>query len=117
VLDAGVRFVGLVSRARLRRTLAEGGGAQKVRQLVDATSSAHVRPEDPLVRAVVRMSQAETRQLAVLDGEGERGTLVGLLTMSDVVRAHARAALRAEGAFRQFPPDLSGAGEAVERQA
>ena len=116
VLDASGRFVGLVSRARLRRTLAEGGGDQKVRQLVDAASRAHVRPEDPLVRAVVRMSQAETRQLAVLDGEGERGTLVGLLTMSDVVRAHARAALRAEGAGPQFPPDLSGAGEAVERQ-
>lgn len=95
VLDARGRFVGLVSRARLRRTLAEGGGTQKVRRLVDSKSRAHVHPEDPLVRAVVRMSQAETRQLAVLDGEDARATLVGILTMSDIVRVQARAALGA----------------------
>jgi CIC family chloride channel protein len=115
-LDSSGRFVGLVSRARLRRTLAEGGGDQRVRQLVDDAGRAYVRPEDPLVRAVVRMSQTGTRQLAVLDGEGARGTLVGLLTMSDIVRAHARAALGASDAGPQFPPDLSGAGEAVERR-
>jgi chloride channel protein, CIC family len=92
VLEASGSFVGLVSRARLRRTLAEGGGHQKVRRLVDSKSRAHVRPEDPLVRAVVRMSQAETRQLAVLDGRGG-AQLVGLVTMSDIVRVQARTAL------------------------
>ncbi len=95
VLDAAGRFVGFVSRARLRRTLAEDGGTQKVRRLVDSKSRAHVSPEDPLVRAVVRMSQAETRQLAVLDGEDARATLVGILTMSDIVRVQAHAALGA----------------------
>jgi CIC family chloride channel protein len=100
VLEASGRFLGLVSRARLRRTLAEGGGGQEVRRLVDSKSRAHVRPEDPLVRAVVHMSQTGTRQLAVLDGEGG-GVLVGLLTMSDVVRAHARAALGASAQVEQ----------------
>jgi chloride channel protein, CIC family len=101
VLEASGRFAGLVTRARLRRTLAEGGGGQKVRRLVDSESRAYVRPEDPLVRAVVRMSQAETRQLAVLDGDGIRGTLVGLLTMSDVVRVQARAALDTSAQIEQ----------------
>jgi CIC family chloride channel protein len=114
VLNSTGRFIGLVSRARLRRTLAGGGGEQSVRQLLDARRRPHVRPEDPLVRAVVRMSQAESRQLAVLDGDAR---LVGLISMSDVVSAHARAALLTESAgAQQFPPDLSGAGEAVEHQ-
>jgi CIC family chloride channel protein len=114
VLNSTGRFIGLVSRARLRRTLAEGGGEQSVRQLLDARRRPHVRPEDPLVRAVVRMSQAESRQLAVLDGDAR---LVGLISMSDVVSAHARAALLTESAgAQQFPPDLSGAGAAVERK-
>ena len=38
------------------------------------------------------MSQTGRRQLAVLDGD-DGARLVGLVTMSDVVRAHARAAL------------------------
>jgi chloride channel protein, CIC family len=100
VLDERGGFVGLVSRARLRRTLAEGGGTQKVRQLVDSESRAHVRPEDPLVRAVVRMTQAGARQLAVLDGEGGQ-RLVGILTMTDIVRVQARAALGASGEVEQ----------------
>ena len=112
VLDAGGRFVGLITRARLRRTLAEAGGDGRVRELLDAADGAHVRPEDALVVAAVRMSRAETRQLAVLDG-GAR--LVGLITTGDVVDAHARAALDAEAGERRFPPELSGAGETLER--
>src|SRR5947209_4239837 len=49
VLERAGHFVDLVSRARLRRTLAEGGGERQVRQLVSAKSRASVRPDDPLV--------------------------------------------------------------------
>jgi CBS domain-containing protein len=92
VLDGG-RFAGLVTRARLRRTLAEASGERLVRELLDAADGAHVRPEDPLVLAAVRMRSADTRQLAVLDRSGR---LVGLITTGDVVNAHARAALDAD---------------------
>jgi chloride channel protein, CIC family len=114
VLDAGGRFVGLVSRARLRRTLAEAGGDGRVLELTDAADGAHVRPEDPLVLAVVRMSRAEARQLAVLDAGGR---LVGLITAGDVVGAHARAALDADASARQFAKNPGGAGETPERPA
>jgi CBS domain-containing protein len=102
VLDDEGRFVGMVTRARLRRTLAESGGEGCVLELLDGADGAHVRPEDPLVLAAVRMSRAETRQLAVL---GEGALLVGLITASDVVNAHARAALDADtsNASRQNP--------------
>jgi CIC family chloride channel protein len=124
VLDARGGFIGFVSRARLRRTLAEGGGTQKVRRLVDSKSRAHVHPEDPLVRAVVRMSQAETRQLAVLDGGDARAALVGILTMSDIVRVQARAALGAstqidepgvrDTSLDEEPAEVEPAGGSVE---
>jgi CBS domain-containing protein len=66
----------------------------------------HVFPDQPLVRAVVRMNHTGARQLAVLArGDGRR--LVGLLTMSDVVRAHARAALDTGEIERTVTPDFT----------
>lgn len=53
--------------------------------------SGHViRSDEPLLRAAVRMKHLGVRQLPVVDAESET-RLVGMLTMSDVVRAHARA--------------------------
>ncbi|MDP3570618.1 MAG: chloride channel protein [Archangium sp.] len=45
----------------------------------------------PLSRAVVRMNDAGARQLLVLD-ESTGSRLVGMLSLTDLVRAHARAA-------------------------
>ena len=93
VADGG-RYAGIVSEARLRRTMAEGGGGRTVREL--AERGEYVYPDQPLVRAVVRMNHSGMRQLAVLE-RGDERRLVGVLTMSDVVRAQARAALRRGG--------------------
>ncbi|MFL6332488.1 MAG: chloride channel protein [Pyrinomonadaceae bacterium] len=104
VVEDGDRYVGLVSEARLLRTLAEGGGGRPVREL--AERGEHVFPDQPLVRAVVRMNHSGARQLAVL-ARGDEQRLVGLLTMSDVVRAHARAALDTGELERTVTPDLT----------
>ena len=66
-------------------------------------SAPHVQPDDTLVRAVVKMERSGSRQLAVVDQKDSQ-RLIGLLTMSDVVRAHARAAIDAEDYDR---PELS----------
>jgi CIC family chloride channel protein len=105
VADGG-RYVGLVSEARLRRTLAEGGGRRPVRELAERGD--HVHPDQPLVRAVVRMNHTGARQLAVVS-RGDERLLVGILTMSDVVRAQARAALDAGEVERTVTPDFKGA--------
>ncbi len=89
VLDLDGQFVGLVSEARLRRTLAEDGGGLKVRALVDRRTPLFA--DQRLVEAVVALDQSESRQLAVV----ERSTpqrLAGILALSDIVRAQARVA-------------------------
>jgi CIC family chloride channel protein len=95
VVDERGRFVGMVSEVRLRRTAAEGGVDQFVSNV--AQPAPQVEPSHTLVRAVVRMDKSGRRQLAVVDGD-DGNRLLGLITMSDVVRAHAQAALEAEEA-------------------
>ncbi len=80
--------MGLVSEARLRRVAAEGAGTQIIREIVDRRSP--VEADQRLLDAVVLMDREETRQLAVIDQAG--GALVGMLTMSDIVRAQMRVA-------------------------
>lgn len=92
VVENGHVFIGLVTEARLRRTAAEGGRDQRVATIVQP--SPRTQPGDTLVHAIVTMEKSDARQLAVLDPhDGNR--LIGLLTMSDIVRAHARAAMDA----------------------
>ena len=104
VIDQHRGFIGFVTEARLRRTAAEGGLLQVVSTI--AQSSPHVQPDDTLVRAVVKMERSGSRQLAVVD-QKDSHRLLGLLTMSDVVRAHARAAIDAEEYDRPELPTLS----------
>ena len=90
VIDSNHVFIGFVSEARLRRTAAEGGLARRVDVIVQ--SAPQVQPDDTLVRAVVKMERSGSRQLAVVE-EREGNRLIGLLTMSDIVRAHAQTAI------------------------
>jgi CIC family chloride channel protein len=94
-------FVGMVTEVRLRRTAAEGGMDQRVNEITQPAT--HVAPEHTLVRAVVRMEKSGVRQLAVTD-EKDDNRLIGLLTMSDIVRAHARAALEAGDPEKSVTP-------------
>lgn len=89
VAGADGRLLGIVTDSRLRRQLASEQG--------EAPVGEHTRPEEyllagtPLVDAVVRMNQLGARQMAVVDQE-QAGRVVGVLAMSDVMRAHASAA-------------------------
>lgn len=88
-------------------------GVAQLRSAIDSTSAistllqpGHViRSDAPLLRAIVRMNELSTRQLLVVDAASE-ARLVGILAMSDVVHAHARAApnsLRSGGMQRRAP--------------
>jgi len=111
VVEDGGRFAGMVSEVRLRRMMAEGKGQQKVGAVADPGD--YVFPDQPLVRAVVHMNRSEVRQLAVLRRGGGK-SLVGLLTMSDIVSAQARAALAAGEADKTMLPEFSSLGESVK---
>jgi CBS domain-containing protein len=58
------------------------------------------------------MEQSNSRQLAVLDKKGSN-KFVGLLTMSDIVRAHAQAALQADP-HRSVSPEFTEAAELLD---
>lgn|GEM_PF-6991315 len=111
VVEDGDRFAGMVSEARLRRTMAEGKSHQTVQQIADAGD--YVCSDQPLVRAVIHMNQAQVRQLAVLK-RGEGKSLLGLLTMSDIVSAQARVALAAGEADKMLMPEFSDLEESVK---
>ncbi|MBD0372888.1 MAG: chloride channel protein [Pyrinomonadaceae bacterium] len=111
VAESDDHFTGLVSEARLRRTFAEGGGKRLVRQLAERRE--HIYPDQSLVRAIVHMNRSNVRQLAVLE-RGDHQRLVGLLTMSDIVSAQARAALSAGDIDKTLAPGFSGLEESVK---
>jgi CIC family chloride channel protein len=109
VVNGGGEFVGMITKARLRRVAAEDGDAREIGQLVEP--SAHVFPDQPLVHAVVLMDRVGARQLVVLNRD-DATRLAGLLTMSDIVRAHAQAAQGAEGftsELKEVKADVRGA--------
>ena len=70
----------------------------------------------PLVRAAVRIDEFGVRQLAVIDRkDGNR--LIGLLTMSDIVRAHAQAAVAAGDPDRTVVPEFTEVVENVDHDS
>lgn len=88
VVDDARRCLGLVSVARLRRVVGEGAGGTRLADIVRLRE--YLYPDDPLIRAVVRMNALGTRHLPVV-APGEP-VLRGLVTMSDILRAQALAA-------------------------
>lgn len=88
VVDETETVKGIVRAADIRTAPAQA----TVRELLRPAQT--IRIDQPLVRAMIRMSDAGVRQLVVLDEPGLH--LVGILTMSDVVQSHARALRSAE---------------------
>jgi CIC family chloride channel protein len=111
VVEDGGRFAGMVSEVRLRRVVAEGKSQQTVGEIADMGD--YVFPDQPLVRAVVRMNRSDVRQLAVI-GRGDGNVLLGLLTMSDIVSAQARAAVAAGEVDKTMVPEFSGLEESTK---
>ncbi|HEU5016286.1 MAG TPA: chloride channel protein [Roseiflexaceae bacterium] len=99
VLDDDNQFVGLVSEARLRRTMAEDGGDLLVSEIVNRRMP--LFPDQRLIDAINIMDREQSRELAVVERRRPRH-LLGLLSLSDVVRAQANAA-REAGMASQAP--------------
>lgn len=93
VVDPEGRFVGLLSEARLARTIAENGSERSAGEV--ARRKEYAVPDEPLLRAVARMTRLGVRQLPVL--ERQSGKLVGILAMSDVLRAQVKVTEGQEG--------------------
>lgn len=112
VLGEHDRFLGLITEARLRRTFAEDGKNHKVAQLI--YQSGHVFPDQALVRAAIRMDEAKVRQMPVVERvNGNR--LVGLLTMTDIIEAQARAAKDAGETDRTVVPEFAEETETLKQ--
>jgi CIC family chloride channel protein len=93
VIDARGRCLGLISLTHLRRAVAEGAQETRLSELVHLRD--YVHPDDPLIRAVIRMNALGTRHLPVVTRGEPR--LSGLLTMSDIFRLQALAADESDG--------------------
>jgi hypothetical protein len=103
VLDSDAALIGLISEARIRRRLAGGQGETLLRE--HARALEYLRADELLVDAVVRMNRLGARQMAVIAADG--GKLLGMLAMSDVMRAHVDAAADAQ----RYPNEGLGWGE------
>ena len=104
VLDDRGGLLGTVPLADLRLAPA----ATPVSQLVQRVEA--ILADVPLARAVVRMSEKAVRQMVVLD-ERTASRVVGILTITDLIRAHARAvgaepARKADGRPPMGPGDV-----------
>ena len=93
VVDDSGTYLGLVNESTLRRMLAEGKRETRLHAIV------HRHPEvyadDSLARAVVVMNKYERRQLGVVDRAGKH-SLIGIITMGDIIHAQTHAALEAD---------------------
>jgi CIC family chloride channel protein len=90
VVNEAGRVVGLVPLALLRAEQTTGRGDRPVASLT--TKAVTIDPDDTLADAAVAMNDGKVRLLVVVDPAGKP---LGVLTMSDLVRAHA-AVSRAE---------------------
>jgi chloride channel protein, CIC family len=110
VINKQQEFVGLVSAARIRRSLAENG-KQSIGELADQVPA--LSPDYPLIRAAMHMNETNTRQMPVVQDD-DPTQLVGLLSLTDIVRAQALAAKDAGALDRASPPVFAEERETLE---
>jgi CIC family chloride channel protein len=110
VVDRQQQFLGLITEARIRRSLAEDG-KQSIGELTDRAPC--LSPDYPLLHAVMRMNATKTRQMPVVQPI-DRTRLVGLLSMTDIVRAQALAAKDAGAIDRTSTPPFAEERETLE---
>lgn len=112
VLDENARCVGVITEMRLRRNFAEKGGEKLIKDIADKCSTVYA--EHLLNRAVVRMNQAHVRQLSVIE-RGRARRFLGIITMSDIVRAQAEAIGELRDVEQTVVPDFSETGNTLSR--
>ncbi len=104
VVDQQGHCLGLVTDARLRRSLAQESGHALVEELIDEAQ--RIYPENRLSRAIVKMNQAKILLLAVVERHAP-DKLLGIITMSDIVRAQALAITRMSNPEDSIIPDFN----------
>jgi CIC family chloride channel protein len=88
VVDNDLNCVGVITEMRLRRNLVNKNGAARVGEIADPCST--VFADQSLSEVVLKMYEAHIRQLSVVE-RGDHQKLVGIITMSDIVRVQADA--------------------------
>jgi CIC family chloride channel protein len=88
VVDADGCCVGSITEMRLRRNLADKNGQMPVAEIADPCIS--IFPDQPLSEAVLKMNAEHVLQMTVVDRIGP-GKVIGIITMSDIVRVQAEA--------------------------
>ena len=92
VVNDDARCVGMITEVRLRRVLAKDGGDRKIKNLVEKTFN--ITPERRISSAIARMNNAHVRQLSVINQTDQK--FIGLITMTDIVRAESEAVIESE---------------------
>ena len=103
VLNAAAQCVGMISEVRLRRNMAEKGGKEKIGKLAD--KNFNVTPNKRIRSAITRMNNAEVRQLAVISPENQK--FLGIITMTDIVRAEAESIPADQGLSTTVTPGFN----------
>ena len=88
VLNRDDQCVGVITEMRLRRNMAAGGAGARISEIADKCRS--IFPDELLNAAVVKMNNSRVRQLAVVE-RGNEQKFLGIVTMTDIVRAQAEA--------------------------
>ena len=88
VVDENLHCVGTITKARLARNRAEKDGTQIIGEIAEAVKT--VYPDYSLSQAIVRMNQMKVIKI-VVEERARPKKLLGILTMSDIVRVQAEA--------------------------
>ena len=88
VVDDQWHCIGSVTEMRLRRNLVNKNGEALIRDIADPCQI--VFADEPLSEAVLKMDAARVRQLSVME-RGNEQRIIGIVTMSDIVRVQAGA--------------------------
>jgi CIC family chloride channel protein len=92
MLDERGAVIGVVALSELRRA-ASNAPDVPVQSL--ATPAQSIGADEALLEAMVRMTDQRVRQLCVVTS-GREPVLIGIVSMSDIVHAHARSAPKAD---------------------
>jgi chloride channel protein, CIC family len=87
-IDESGKLAGAVRLARLRAAAAAGDGTARVSTVLESART--IQPDALLIQSVVKMNDAGVRQFVVVD-DAQASHVVGVIAISDFVRAHARA--------------------------
>jgi CIC family chloride channel protein len=100
VIDNDRHCVGTVTEMRLRRNLVNKNRGTFIRDIADECAA--IFPDQPLSQAILKMDAAHVRQLSVIE-RNDKQRIIGIITMSDIVRVQAGAIADSEQSLLSAP--------------